>query len=128
MRFDAGYIVLSQQCGIFGCRPLANQTTKSNELANPEQESARRYQTNLLFNSVSLGAASAGREARRHVSEKCTVPNSSYCGRLPAYLLFFKQLEDVVCVTNDGHLLFQHRLQHGKPVTYLRNTETTRQC
>lgn len=51
------------------------------------------------------------------------MPNASYCSRLPAYLLFFKQLEDVVCVTDDGHLLFQHRLQHGKPVTYLERRE-----
>ena len=35
------------------------------------------------------------------------------------YLLFFQQLEDVVAVAGDDHLLFLHRLQDGQPITNL---------
>ena len=35
------------------------------------------------------------------------------------HLLFFQQLEYVVAISYDSHLLFQHRFQHGEPITYL---------
>ncbi len=38
-------------------------------------------------------------------------------------LLFLQEHKDVVAIANDGHLLFQHRFQHRKPIADLRMQE-----
>ena len=37
--------------------------------------------------------------------------------------MFLQEHQDVVAIANDGHLLFQHRFQHCKPIADLRMQE-----